>query len=94
MELQIKLNPSTTIKIDAEDSKELIQQGAFWQSLPTECPTCKASIHFSYRAPGNFQYYGLKCNNPKQSHECNFGQLKSGGFFYKDDWKESWTEEK
>lgn len=93
MEALIKLNTNTTIKIESDDSKELIQQAAFWQELPTECPECKASVHFSYRAPKNFEYYGLRCSG-KVTHECNFGQLKSGGFFYKDDWKEAWTEEK
>ncbi len=86
MELQIKINANSTIKIEADDAKDLIKLGAFWQELPSECPECKAPLTLSFRAPKNFEYFGLRCKG-KVQHETNFGQ-------YKNEWKEAWTEEK
>jgi len=75
-----------TIEITGEKPKELIKEFAFWQSLPSSCPQCGEELHFTYRTPQDYEYFGLMCKN---LHACNFGQNKDQkSLFYKNEWKD------
>jgi hypothetical protein len=75
-----------TIEVTGEKPKELIKEFAFWQSLPSICPQCGEQLHFTYRTPQDYEYFGLICKN---LHACNFGQNKDAkSLFYKNEWKD------
>lgn len=79
--LIIGLNPTTTIEIQSDDPKELIQKASFWSCLPALCPVCGKDLVFTYRTPQDYKYYGLRCTgNP--SHATTFGEYKKGGGLY------------
>lgn len=85
------LGENVTVTVAAETVKEVIQQASFFTELPTKCPLCDSPVHFNFRNPGNFNYYGLRCTGTNP-HECNFGAHKEGGtLFYKG--KDSWGDE-
>jgi hypothetical protein len=73
--------------------KEMIEQAAFFGSLPTECPVCGASVFFDYYVTKEkqFKYYGMRCTS-LPAHQTQFGQNKNMvDVFYKgpDSWKEA-----
>lgn len=81
--------PGGAIEISAANQKELIEEAAFWQSLPHTCPICGTETRLYYKEPNGFSYYGLICTNPQwPRHEMNCGQHKEGGtMFVKDVWQ-------
>lgn len=79
----------TEVTITGDDQREIIEEAAFYQELPDQCPECQASLIFTARHPQSFNYYGMRCLG-KPSHETTFGVKKEGGaLFYKA--KEPWT---
>jgi hypothetical protein len=85
--LEINISATLGVKVEGNNEREVIQAGAFFHELPSNCPVCKAPVVLSYRQPQGFTYYGLKCTgNP--SHESKFGQHKEGGtLYYKNEWR-------
>ena len=85
--LEISVSPTLSVKVEGNSEKEVIQAGAFFHELPSNCPVCKTPLVLSFRQPQGYTYYGLKCTgNP--SHESNFGQHKEGGsLYYKNEWR-------
>lgn len=73
------------IEIENSDSKELIKEASFWQELPDVCAVCGENVRLFYRSPQDNDYFGLVCTG-KTRHETNFGQLKKGGLYYKNEW--------
>lgn len=93
MQFQYELNKKITITGNADDMKQFIRGMAFLEELPDACPICGEPVHFFFRNPKNFEYYGLKCTG-SPAHETNFGQKKDGGnLFYKGNWEKEYTGE-
>jgi hypothetical protein len=90
IELTISLfNGSVHVVVRGDDTLELIRLAAFYSQLPRECPVCGAPVHFTYRTPQDFEYYGLACRGEPR-HETSFGQYKGGkGLFYKATWRKA-----
>ncbi len=88
MKIKLQIIGNSEIEFDAVSEKQAVEFLAFWQGLPDRCGVCAASIHFTFRQPQGFTYYGVECEgNPK--HEATFGQHKEGGgLFFKGEWKE------
>jgi len=85
------LGENVTVTVTAETEKEVIKKASFFTELPTKCPLCDSPVHFNFRNPKDFNYYGLRCTGPNP-HECNFGAHKEGDtLFYKG--KDSWGDE-
>lgn len=59
---------------------------SFWAALPTTCPTCGAEIDFTFRSPGDNEYYGMLCTG-SPTHEMTFHQRRDedGSFYLKDE---------
>jgi hypothetical protein len=77
------------IEVAEDTAKKAIEEIAFFQNLPAECPICQSAVKFTFRTPQNYTYYGLECTGPDH-HAANFGQNKEGGgLFYK--YAEPWT---
>ncbi len=78
------------VEVEHSDSKDLIKDMSFWQSLPNQCPKCQTDLNLFFRSPQDNDYYGLVCSG-KTRHECNFGQYKKGGLYYKNEWHDAYT---
>lgn len=82
--LAIILGLAHTVTLERSDVKTLIKDAAFFSELPSQCPLCQSTVHFTHRTAQEFDYYGLRCtgNTP---HETTFGEYKDStrGFFYK-----------
>jgi hypothetical protein len=79
----------SSIKVSAEDSKDLIQQMAFFTAIPSTCDICGASLHFSFRNPDpKVKYWGVVCEG-NIPHTLNFGVHtdEGKGLFVKDEWE-------
>jgi hypothetical protein len=79
----------SSIKVSAEDSKDLIQQMAFFTAIPSKCDICGASLHFSFRNPDpKVKYWGVVCEG-QIPHTLNFGVHtdEGKGLFVKDEWE-------
>lgn len=77
------------IEATGDTAKEAIEQIAFFQTLPGECPVCQSPVKFTYRTPQSYTYYGLECAGPDH-HAVNFGQSKDEKtLYYKH--AEAWT---
>lgn len=85
--LEVNISPTLGVRVEGNNEREVIQAGAFFHELPSNCPLCKAPVVLSFRQLQGYTYYGLKCTgNP--SHESNFGQHKEGGtLYYKNEWR-------
>lgn len=86
MPLKISIAAATgaTVEITGETAQKIIQQAAFWQAIPRQCPLCAASLAFTFRQPQEDPYYGLICAG-SPAHEMNFGVHKAnrgGGLYY------------
>jgi hypothetical protein len=80
---------STTVTLEADSPKELIQQLSFYSQLPHQCPICKADLAFSYREAKSYKFWSLVCNGAIR-HESTFGQYKAdSSLFYKPQWEVS-----
>ena len=89
MSLNIEMQFDANLKFSwaASDIKTAIESIAFLHGLPQKCPVCDAPIHFFFRSPKGYSYYGLVCDGAPK-HEVNFGQHKEGGgLFYEGDGK-------
>ena len=78
------------IEVEDADSKELVKEMSFWQSLPNNCPKCNSALSLFFRSPKDNDYFGLVCKGDKK-HESNFGQYKKGGFYYKGEWQDAYV---
>ena len=77
------------IEASGDTAKKAIEDIAFFQSLPNECPVCQSPVKFTFRTPQSYTFYGLECTG-QDHHSTNFGQNKEGGtLFYKH--AEAWT---
>ncbi len=87
--INFKLNDRTSIEVEAEKSQDVIRILAFWQSIPSECQICKASLVFDYQTPQTYKYYKIKCTGP-ESHSANLSERQdlSGMYF---DRTKTWT---
>ena len=86
-QLQIPLgNKKLTIEGEG-DSQNIVKALGFWAQIPTTCGACKSdNIGLSYKSPGDYDYYGLRCADC--TAELNFGQKRDGsGFFISADSK-------
>jgi hypothetical protein len=88
--LIIGIAPNMSVEIHSDSIKQVIEQAAFWNSLPAACPLCNAPVAFFHRDPKDNDYWGLNCTGPV-THESNFGVYKTTekGFYYKG--TRSWT---
>jgi hypothetical protein len=90
LEATVRLfNGKTEVKIQAEDSKTLIQQLAFFTAIPQQCDICAAELHFSFRNPDpKVKYWGVECEGTTK-HTLNFGvhSEEEKGLFIKDEWE-------
>jgi hypothetical protein len=76
------------IEVTEDTAKKAIEEIAFFQNIPSECPECQSPVKFTFRTPQSYTYYGLECTG-QDHHAVNFGQNKEGGsLFYKHD---KWT---
>lgn len=77
------------IEAEAENNRLMIEQLAFWSSLPEECPLCQQALSFHHRKPKNKQgvqvdYYEMLCaGNPQ--HRASLHQHNTPGkeLYYK-----------
>lgn len=79
----------TEVKIQAEDSKTMIQQLAFFTAIPQQCDICGAHLHFSFRNPDpKVKYWGVECEG-QIKHTLNFGvhSEEEKGLFVKDEYE-------
>jgi hypothetical protein len=90
LEATVKLfNGKTEVNIQAEDSKSLIQQLAFFTAIPQQCDICGGELHFSFRNPDpKVKYWGVECEGTIK-HTLNFGvhSEEEKGLFIKDEWE-------
>lgn len=87
LNIEIVFDPTLKFSWEASDIKTAIESIAFLHGLPKTCPVCEAPIHFFFRSPKGYSYYGLVCEGAP-AHEVNFGQHKEGGsLFYEGDGK-------
>jgi hypothetical protein len=90
LEATVRLfNGKTEVNIQAEDSKSLIQQLAFFTAIPQQCDICGAPLHFSFRNPDpKVKYWGVECEGVTR-HTLNFGvhSEEEKGLFIKDEWE-------
>lgn len=99
MPIRVKQEIGTlTVEVTGEQPKDIIQQLAFFGTLPAACPfeveggPCNFALQLTFKtvvpAQGEhkgktLKYYGLRCANTP-AHECNFGQrADDGSIFYK-----------
>lgn len=74
---------SLQVTLRAEDQQDLIRQAAFYSQLPHRCPICDSPIHFQYRTPQDYEFFGLECSGAPR-HETTLGVYKGAkGLFYK-----------
>lgn len=71
------------VEIEATDTKAVIEEASFWQSLPRECPVCRSELRFFHFTPQKYVYYGLVCKG-ETPHKVNFGQHMDGGSLFYD----------
>lgn len=87
-----------TVEVTGEQPKDIIQQLAFFGTLPAACPfdveggPCNFALQLTFKTVvpqqgehkgKTLKYYGLRCANTP-AHECNFGQrADDGSIFYK-----------
>lgn len=94
IEAQIKVTGSVTVKVGADNVKDLIEGLAFFEELPKKCPMCGAEVYLAFhRTKEEDSYYGMKCRG-NTAHETNFGQHKKGDtLYYKGDgsWKDAYV---
>jgi hypothetical protein len=78
---------SKTLSISGEgDDKAIIKHMSFWAQMPEKCGKCgSVNLFLNFRSPKGNDYYGLRCG--ACGADCNFGQLKTGGFYHKNEWK-------
>ena len=83
------------IEVSADSVKAVIQESAFFQSLPEKCPECGAPLKFTHRTPQDYEYFGMECTGPDK-HAVNFGQSKDMKTLYVDYSKpwQSWQDRK
>lgn len=81
------------VEVTAETAREAIEQAAFFQAMPDQCPICKAGWKLTHRKPktqrGPVDYYALRCLGTP-AHEINCGiHLGDGTLFF--DEKKGWA---
>lgn len=78
--------PGGELEITGDTQKALIEQAAFWQSLPLVCPVDGTPTRLHYKEPKGFSYYGVVSTGARK-YEMGIGQHKEGGTLYaKDRW--------
>lgn len=99
MPIRVKQEIGTlTVEVTGEQPKDIIQQLAFFGTLPAACPfdveggPCNFALQLTFKVVvpqqgehkgKTLKYYGLRCANTP-AHECNFGQrADDGSIFYK-----------
>lgn len=88
MKIKLTTLGNAEVEIDIVSEKNAVESLAFWQSIPNECGICKKPIHFTFRQPQGYTYYGVECDGTPK-HETTFGQHKEGGgLYFKSEWKE------
>lgn len=81
--LIIGIAPRLSVELASDDIKQVIEQAAFWSSLPDRCPLCQSELIFFHRDPQDNDYWGMQCLGPV-THETNFGVYKTRqGLYYK-----------
>lgn len=98
IEIQVTVGGKARITVSGDKIKEVFEQAAFFQSLPTCCPRCKKEKQeaVNYRFAHNQDkdgnsYYKLICD---RGHIASLGQHRDGKtLFYKhnDTWQ-TWQE--
>ncbi|MFQ5629563.1 MAG: hypothetical protein ACE5I1_12440 [bacterium] len=89
IQANLKLNESVEISIHANDTKDVLRQLAFWQSIPTACPyieketgeVCGKPLRFHYRVAGKddeYEYFELLCTGDPW-HKGQFHQNRPDG---------------
>lgn len=87
VQLNIPLGNKRLVIEGDSDEKTAISRLSFWSQLPEKCGACESqNIGLQHRQPKGFDYYGLHCTDC--GADFNFGQLKTGGFYVKQD--ETW----
>ena len=82
---------TVTIQIEAENTKDLFKELAFFSQCPTECGNCGSKeIRPSHSTAKGYDFYQMECSACR--HELKFGQRKEdGGLFPKhDEGKNGW----
>lgn len=75
------------LELEAKSEKDLWQQVAFYQSLPTVCPIDDTPTRFAFRSPQGNDYYEIANTNPHYYITFHVGQNKEGGsLFASGDW--------
>lgn len=78
----------TTVQIEAETLKNLFRSFEVLGTIPGACSCGNTDLTFGYNkhATKGFEWYFIKCRNPKCGNEFPFGQRKTdGGLFPKGD---------
>lgn len=63
------------VEDEAASAKELWKALAFWDSLPTSGPMEEPDLKFSYRTPGDYEYFALECRS--SGKEFKMGERKN-----------------
>lgn len=86
--------PTYSIEVAGNNEREVIEQAAFWLSLPTKCrfktgpdKFCGAPLVVDFMTPQGFKYYKLKCS-AASPHCVNLGQKKETFELYFDSSKQ------
>lgn len=70
------------LELEAKSEKDLWQQVAFYQSLPTTCPIDDTPTRFAFRSPQGNDYYEIANTNPHYYITFHVGQNKEGGSLF------------
>lgn len=90
MRYTYQFNDKLTLSGEVQKLQHIVRLMSFLEELPDHCPICEAEVHFFYRNPKDYDYYGLRCKGTP-AHETNFGQKKkTGELFYKGKWEEEY----
>jgi len=102
LQVEIKINASTIIKVDGDSTRDLVERVAHLQEIfcYDKCGVCGNPVHFVHRVAQGFHFYEVRCRDsrrcgaalklgqPKQTPDWLFASKKddSGNWKPNDGW--------
>jgi len=69
-------------EIDKPDFNDALKEAAIVDMLPIKCTLCGSAVTQTFRSPNNFNYPGVKCNNPECGADTSIQQKQDKSEHY------------
>jgi len=68
LQVEIKINPTTIVKVDGDSTRELVERVAHLQEIFAydKCGICGSPVRYVHRVAQGFHFYEVKCKDARR----------------------------